>query len=85
MNLDEITKSLKSGAEKHALQTACEKNNSLEAVAASICAMGVCGERAFDKIQKKHGGNSTYRNYIIDEIYNLDGKTLEECARYEIR
>lgn len=64
---------------------AANKDNFLEAVAASICAMGVCGEKAFTKIQKEHGGNSTYRNYIIDEIYNLDGKTLEECAKYEIR
>ena len=39
----------------------------------------------FDKIQEEHGGNSTYRNYIIDEVYNLDGKTLEESARYEVR
>lgn len=36
MNLDEITKSLKSGAEKLALQTACEKNKSLEAVASAL-------------------------------------------------
>lgn len=36
MNLDEITKSLKSGAEKLALQTACEKNKSLKAVAAAL-------------------------------------------------
>ena len=36
MNLDEITKSLKSGAEKLSLQTACEKNKSLEAVAAAL-------------------------------------------------
>ena len=36
MNLDEITKSLKSGAKKLALQTACEKNKSLEAVAAAL-------------------------------------------------
>lgn len=36
MNLDEITKSLKSGAEKLALQTACEKNKSLEAVADAL-------------------------------------------------
>ena len=36
MNLDEITKSLKSGAEKLALQTACEKYKSLEAVAAAL-------------------------------------------------
>ena len=36
MNLDEITKSLKSGAEKLARQTACEKNKSLEAVAAAL-------------------------------------------------
>ena len=36
MNLDEITKSLKSGAEKLALQTACEKNKALEAVADAL-------------------------------------------------
>ena len=36
MNLDEITKSLKSGAEKLALQTACEKNKSHKAVAAAL-------------------------------------------------
>lgn len=36
MNLDEITKSLKAGAEKLALQTACEKNKALEAVAIAL-------------------------------------------------
>ena len=30
-------------------------------------------------------GNSTYRNRIIDAIFNMDGKTLDEGAKYEIR
>ena len=34
---------------------------------------------------EKSDGNSTYRNRIIDAIYNMDGDTLEEGAKYEIR
>ncbi len=30
-------------------------------------------------------GNATYRNRIIDAIYNMEGKELEEGAKYEIR
>ena len=30
-------------------------------------------------------GNSTYRNRIIDAIYNMDGDTLERGAKYEIK
>lgn len=56
----------------------------LEAAAAAICAMGLCGERAYARLSKKDG-NSTYRNYIIDEVFNLDGETLESGAKYEMR
>ena len=56
----------------------------LEATAASICAMGLCGERAHSRLGSADG-NSTYRNYIIDEIYNLDGDRLESGAKYEVR
>ena len=30
-------------------------------------------------------GNSTYRNRIIDAIYNMDGESLEKGAKYEVR
>lgn len=55
----------------------------LEAAAAAVCAMGVCGELAYNYLSDKEG-NSTYRNYIIDAIYRLDGETLERCAKYEV-
>ena len=59
-------------------------DNVLEAAAASVCAMGLAGEIAWKKM-KKGDGNSTYRNRIIDAIYNMSGKELEKGAKYEIR
>lgn len=55
----------------------------LEAVAAAVCAMGVCGEIAYERLTAMDG-NSSYRNYIIDAIYHLDGATLESRAKYKI-
>ena len=54
----------------------------LEAVTAAVCAMGVCGQIAHDRLTKLDG-NSSYRNYIIDAVYNLDGDTLEKMANYK--
>lgn len=60
------------------------KDNILEAAASATIAMGVCGELAFEKLSETGGGNSTFRNYLIDAVYNLDGDTLERRAKYEI-
>ncbi len=59
-------------------------DNNLEATAAAVCAMGLAGQLAWKKMQDGDG-NSTYRNRIIDAIYNMTGKELEEGAIYEIR
>lgn len=59
-------------------------DNKTEAVAAAVCMMGLAGEIGF-KNMKAEDGNSTYRNRIIDAIYNMDGKTLKEGAKYEVR
>lgn len=56
----------------------------LESCAAAVCAMGLCGERAFKRLEEVDG-NSTYRNYIIDEFYNLNSGILKAGANYEIR
>lgn len=59
-------------------------NHKLEAAAAAVCAMGLAGEIGFSHMQTGDG-NSTYRNRIIDAIYNMDGETLDKGAKYEIR
>ena len=46
--------------------------------------MGLAGEIAWDHMLECDG-NSTYRNRIIDAIYNMDAKTLKEGAHYEVR
>lgn len=56
----------------------------LEAAAAAVCTMGLAGEIACNRMQEGDG-NSTYRNRIIDAVYNMDGKTLDEGAKYEVR
>lgn len=60
------------------------RKNCLEAAAAAVCAMGLAGEMAWNRMQEGDG-NSTYRNKIIDAIYHMDGTTLEEGAKYEMR
>ncbi len=59
-------------------------NEKLEATAAAIAAMGIAGEIAFDHMQEGDG-NATYRNRIIDAIYNMTSNTLEMRAKYEVR
>ena len=56
----------------------------LEAAAAAVCTMGLAGEIGWSYMQKGDG-NATYRNRIIDAIYNMDKETLEKGAKYEIR
>lgn len=51
---------------------------------ASVCMMGICGESAYNRLTSKDG-NATYRNYIIDAVYNLESKQLEDGAKYEMR
>ncbi len=57
----------------------------LEATAAAVCAMGICGELAYNKFRDLNSGNSSYRNDLIDAVFNLSGETLEKEARYEVR
>jgi hydroxyethylthiazole kinase len=63
---------------------AANPDNELEAAAAAVCAIGLAGEIGWSSMQPSDG-NSTYRNRIIDAIYNMDGETLEKGAKYEVR
>lgn len=56
----------------------------LEAAAAAVAAMGYAGEVAHGRLTELDG-NSSYRNYIIDAIYNMTPEMLEKGANYEVR
>lgn len=58
--------------------------NILDAAAAAVCAMGLAGEIGWSNMQRGEG-NSTYRNRIIDAIFNMDGAQLDSGAKFEIR
>ena len=63
---------------------AANPENRLEAAAAAVCVTGLAGEIGWSYMQKGDG-NSTYRNRIIDAIFNMDAAQLREGAKYEIR
>lgn len=83
----EMGKITGTGCQLSGLATAflvANSDNRLEAVAAAVCTMGLAGEIGWSNM-KNGDGNSTYRNRIIDAIYNMDGETLDKGAKYEIR
>lgn len=55
----------------------------LEAAAAAVCVMGLAGETGWSRMAEGDG-NSSYRNRIIDAIYNMTGEELEKGAKYEV-
>ncbi|MEG1559359.1 MAG: hydroxyethylthiazole kinase [Clostridia bacterium] len=77
-----------SGCMLSALITAfisANRENMCSAALAAVVMMGIAGEKAFAKLQQIGGGNSTYRNLMIDEIYNMTPDSLEKGARYARR
>lgn len=55
----------------------------LEAAAAAVAAMGLCGEKAFKRMGELDG-NASFRNYLIDAVFRLTPEELEAGAKYEI-
>ena len=45
--------------------------------------MGLAGEIGYSQLQPGEG-NATYRNRIIDALYCMTGKVLDEGAKYEV-
>lgn len=64
---------------------AANPDRRLEAVAAAVISMGLCGEKAFEKMESERRGSASCRNYLIDEVYHLTGSELERGAKYELR
>lgn len=63
---------------------AANPDRPLEAAAAAVCAMGLCGEVAHDRLGPLDG-NGTLRTYLLDAVCRLTPDQLEKGARYELR
>jgi len=58
---------------------AANPNHTLEATAAAVCMMGICGERAAAAAI----GTGSFRVALIDAMSNLDGTGLDAAAKWE--
>ena len=57
----------------------------LDATAAAVCVMGLCGELAHEKLLKTEAGTSTYHSYIIDFMSKMNAELLHGGMKVEIR
>ncbi|HAH61579.1 MAG TPA: hydroxyethylthiazole kinase [Treponema sp.] len=57
----------------------------LEAAAAAVSAMGLCGERAYRKTAAAGAGTGSFRAYLIDEMSLLTPQFFAEGCRIEER
>ena len=83
----EMSRITGTGCQLSGLMTAflvANPDRKLDAAAAAVCMMGLAGEIGWANMQPGDG-NSTYRNRIIDAIFNMTGNALEEGAKYELR
>jgi hydroxyethylthiazole kinase len=54
----------------------------LGAALAAVCSMGVAGDIAQNRMESQDG-NGSFRTYLLDALYNLDGAALAGSAQVE--
>ena len=64
---------------------AANPDHPLDAAAAAVAAMGLCGELAHARAQAAGGGTGTLRMALIDAMSRLDAETLNRGIRIESR
>lgn len=56
----------------------------MKASVAAVAAMGICGEIAFDRLEKAEGGFGSYRSYLIDSMSMLTSDVFRKKAKVEL-
>ena len=51
----------------------------------AVAAMGICGEIAYEKVERMSEGTGSFRRYLIDAVSLMDIQTLKEGANIENR
>ncbi len=60
-------------------------DNVLDATAAAVTAMGLCGELAYQRLHEIDGGTNTYRMLLIDFMSKMNKEILRDGAKIEGR
>ena len=60
----------------------CE--DSFLAACSAMAVMGISGEIAEEKRLQNKTGNATFRNDLIDAVFNLEEQQLKQGVHYEI-
>lgn len=63
---------------------AANKEKAFDAVSLAMAIMGIAGEMAEEKRISNKTGNATYRNDLIDAIFNMTTEEIEENIKYEM-
>lgn len=64
---------------------AANKDDILDATAAAVCAMGICGELAYDKTKRTDGGTFSFRANLIDYMSKMNPALLNGGIKIEVR
>lgn len=56
-------------------------DDALAAALAAVCSMGIAGEIAEARMSDADG-NGSFRTYLLDALYNLDGASLSQKAKF---
>jgi hydroxyethylthiazole kinase len=57
----------------------------LDATAAAVSGMGLCGELAYEKMKEVDGGTSTFRALLVDFMSKMNNEILSEGIKIESR
>lgn len=60
------------------------KEDAFYATSLAIAVMGITGEMADEKRKMNETGNATFRNDLIDSIFNITVEAIEEKLNYEV-
>ncbi|MBQ7624804.1 MAG: hydroxyethylthiazole kinase [Clostridia bacterium] len=61
---------------------AAGEGDALVSALSAVCLMGVCGEKAFERM-KDADGSGSFSVYFTDALFGLSGEELEARARFE--
>lgn len=64
---------------------AANPDSYLEATATAVCAMGICGELAYERIIANCGGTSSLKMHLIDYMSKINETLLKERGKIEVR
>ena len=65
-----------------AAYAAVNQDSMLDATVAAVASMGLAGETA-EKRMGSRDGNGSFRTYLLDALYRMDGEALEAGAKIE--